>query len=172
MEDMEFTEINRTLSGFDGVWQRVSGQQRRDGNSESGGTNRTLRALIEDEEDFCRENMALARASQGSCRNNLMRLAEDARQRANQLRAELFIRTGDVSNSSGNNGDKRNNNRSQSRLCCLRDAMNSAEELARDYRAADRRTGNETLSCLYDQFAEEADDAACQLRRMIVNSFT
>lgn len=156
MDEMDMTRMRGRLSGFDGVWQRVNGSEKSSASADCGGIDRALLELTQGERDMCRMYHCLG----------LNEFARCAKQRANRLAAEYFLRTGNMAECGEMQGME-----SMCRLNALRDMMLRATALADRYCAADRRTEDQTLSALLACFAEQNKQAAARLRCMILTQF-
>lgn len=159
MEEMEITRLRHTLSGFDGVWDRVGGSEIPGAGSRP---DASLRRLIKDEHMLSRMLSCLARM--GGDPAGLPALASASAARAARLRGEWFLEKGECYS------PKSQNVRMNGRLCALRDTRNAALALTESYRAA-ARSGPEDTRRLYEEFARQTEHTACRLRMLILACF-
>lgn len=159
----ERTDIRETISRFDGVWRRVSGESTEPERHESerGG----LCGFIEDELCAAAHDTRLARCLQGQDRSALMNLANRARRRARRMQAEYFIMHGkdhtprpDCCPENGT-------------LDALRMAYQRDIAAAQAYEKAASCEDSGELRALYESFAEDRRDSARCLRSMIVRRY-
>lgn len=159
MEEMEITRMRHTLSGFDGVWDRVGGSEIPGAGSRP---DVSLKHLINDEHMLARMLFCLARMGGNSA--VLPALASASARRATRLRGEWFLEKGECYS------PKKQTVQADGRLCALRDTRNAALALAESYRAA-ARSAPEDAHCLYEEFAKQTEQTACRLRMLILACF-
>ncbi len=158
--------LKESLDGFDTLWQRVSGGEKKP--PESAGTTSledTLLALIHDEKCAGAASAALTRLFQGDDRAVLLRHNHEARRHMRRLRAEYFIATGVTA---GSNEDCR---ATDGKLPALRTALMQATEMAGRYENASRHEDWSDLRELFAAFAADEHRRARELRSLIIGSF-
>lgn len=160
MEEMEITRLRHTLSGFDGVWDRVGGSEIPGAGSRP---DVSLKHLINGEHMLARMLFCLARIGGHSA--VLPALASAAAGRAARLRGEWFLEKGECYPP-----PKKRTVQADGRLCALRDTRNAALALTESYRAA-ARSAPEDARCLYEEFARQTEQTACRLRMLILACF-
>ena len=155
-ENIPITDsVRASLSKFDGVWQRVTGTQ----------NDNPLRDFIRDELCTASYNMALARRLTGHARAVLTAQAASARRRARRLRAELFIRSGEVYAP-----EERCAAPDAKPLPALRKAYERGTAAAAAYdKAAETADGD--LAAMAEAFAAERRSEAQALRALIAAYF-
>lgn len=155
-ENIAITDSVRTsLSKFDGVWQRVTGTQ----------NGSPLRELIRNELCTASYDAILARRVTGRARAALSAQAASARRRARRLRAELFIRSGEVYAPS-----ERCDVPEAKQLPALRAAFERSTAAAAAYEKA-AATADGELAAMTEAFAAERSAEAQTLRALITEFF-
>jgi len=164
MTALQENEIRRTMSGFTGVWQRVTGnsEEAPEGPIHRGAD---LKELLRQERMSALSDARLAQKMRGSSRAVLLRHASAARRRGRRLRAEYFIQEGICDRSEERKADP------NEVLPALRRAYQRDLDAARDYRSAALHTDSKELKALYQRFGEEREQAAREKRAIIVASF-
>lgn len=162
------SEIMESLSGFDALWQRVTGREEPERTAPAERTYPladALLGLIHAEACAAARAAALARLTQGESRAALTRQGADARRHLRRLRAEYYILTGVTA---GTAGDCRP---VTGRLSALRDAFLQAGQLAEQYRQAAGLADCPELGRALEDFAAEEQLHARQLRALLVENF-
>ena len=162
MPEFKINESMReTLSGFDGVWKRVSVETQPKA-SESGGR---LEDIIRSLSEAARFDRALARRTGGACRSVMLRSASEAARMACRLRAEDFIAS----------GKKYCEEVAEPEIRCPIDALRTS--MRRDIRAVELldsaagRSDDPCLSRLYRSHACRLRRIAAEKRRVILHCF-
>lgn len=148
-ETMRTEYVQAVLSGFDGVWQRVTGQEPPT-KKEHGSNAGSLAFFAREEARAAAYDRELARCFTGTGRAALLAHAAQASQRALRLRAEVFLLTGERTDSEASCPCFRG------ALSALRDAMLRDQAAAEAYDKADGDDG-----C---GLGEQLRDYACQRR--------
>jgi len=156
---------NETLSGFEAVWQRVTGAVRPPESPAAPGADRSeasiLVRFIEDSIPCVRLYTRLAGHCGGSARGTLLRLASEDRRRLRRLQMELFLLDGD------DHAPHPSPEQPRGMLSALRSAYVTETELSHAYRTAAAHTQLDHLRELYLRFALEEKQHADALRRLI-----
>lgn len=168
--------LKESLSDFDAVWQRVTGQCTGDGNNsgdpppcakpaEDAPLSDTLTRLIHEETCAAACARSLVRSFPADGRAVLQRMAAGSRRRLRRLRAERFIATGDAGGSSEDCGGP------AGKLASLRTVYLRYNALAEGYDAAAGRTADPDLRDALAAFAGEAHCSAREARALLIDSF-
>ncbi len=157
--------IKESLTGFEDVWQRVTGRDTPQPPESAYSQEDSLLLLIHEEICAAAGATALARMFQGDGRALLLRHAADAKRHLRRLRAEYFITTGLTAAS---NGDCR---AVGGKLASLRDAFLAAGQLAGRYEMAAGQTDCPELAEAFGAFAADERRRAQELRALLIDSF-
>lgn len=161
MSDQNISEsLGKSLSGFDGVWQRVTATK------DSFSDEAALQGFIQDTWQLSQQYTSLARHFSGSGHTTLSTHAAQCAAQAKRLRAEYFILTGQayapapVQEAPGG------------RLARLRQQLIEAQALAVRYETAAGQTKHEPLSSLYAAFADQLRITAQEDRALLLHAFS
>lgn len=172
--------LKDSLSDFDAVWRRVTGQSAGEGGA--GGDmpsscagpagpekapppEDTLLALLRGEICAGACAGALARYFPADGRAVLQRMAAGSRRRLRRLRAERFIATG------ADGGDHVDCGGPSGKLASLRDIYLRFAALAEGYTAAAEKAADPDLRDAFAAFAGEARCSAREARALLIDSF-
>ncbi len=169
--------LKGSLSDFDAVWQRVTGQGGDDDDRNTPVCDRpagpekapvpedALLLLIHDETCAGACAAALSRSFPADGRAVLQRIAAGSQRRLRRLRAEWFIATGVAG---GGNEDC---GRPAEKLASLRAIYLQLRTLAERYDAASDKTPDPDLRDALAAFADQARCAAREARALLIDSF-
>lgn len=155
-------KFSHTMEDFASVWLRVSGRE--PPVAAPPDEEKSLRGFIC--EAYCDTMFytSLSRMFPSAARGTLLGHAQECKTRCRLLRAEYFIRSGEMANFKDNCplvGGK---------LASLRAVMLREGEQAAAYRCA-AQTADEPLRSLYARFAEEAERRALTDRALLADCF-
>jgi hypothetical protein len=160
MADQAISEsIRQSLSGFDGVWQRVTATQ--DSFSEEA----ALQSLIQDTWQLARRYTSLTRQFSSADRATISAHAAQCASQAQRLRAEYFIVTGQVYTPAPTQTVP------GGRLDRLRQQMLDALTLAQRCEKAATQTKYEALSEQYKLFSAQLHVMAQEDRQLLIHAF-
>lgn len=149
--------FSHTMENFASVWQRVAGLAPPD-------EEKNLRGFIRDAYCDAMFYTSLSRMFPSAARSALLGHAQECKTRCRLLRAEYFIRSGEMANFKDSCplvGGK---------LASLRAVMLREIEQTANFRAA-AQTAGEPLRSLYTRFAEEAERRAQTDRALLADCF-
>lgn len=154
--------FSRTMEDFASVWLRVCGKE--PPSTPAVDEESALHVFIRDACCDASFYTALARMFSSAGRSTLLSHAQECKTRCRLLRAEYFIRSGEMASAKDNCplvGGK---------LASLRAVMlRESEQTAAFLRAA--QTADEPLRSLYTRFAEEAERRAQTNRTLLLDCF-
>lgn len=163
------SQIMESISGFDALWQRVTGREEPERRGDTAESTYTLadalRRLIREQACAAAGAAALARLMQGEGRAVLARQAAEGRRQLRRLQAEHYILTGVSASPTGDCPT------TAGRLSSLREAFLRAGRLAQLYGQAAHLADSAELAQTLEGFAAAEQGRARQLRALLVENF-